>query len=62
MTIGKIDTSFTRMARRYQEPDEVSRWQRAGSKDGSQHPGDVDSGTKEGEKEVTGRWGVKRRV
>ncbi|WVQ82214.1 hypothetical protein IAT38_004342 [Cryptococcus sp. DSM 104549] len=47
-TIHTIDTSFTRMARRFQEPDEERRWRAAGREDGA------GSGTGLGEEEGAG--------
>ncbi|ODO08764.1 hypothetical protein L198_00497 [Cryptococcus wingfieldii CBS 7118] len=50
-TIGHIATSFTRMARKFQEPDEEARWRAAGKEDGAGSGTGVDEGVEEGEEE-----------
>ncbi|WWC61705.1 uncharacterized protein I303_104290 [Kwoniella dejecticola CBS 10117] len=60
-TIHQIDTSFTRMARRFVEPDEERRWKAAGAKDGAGETG-LDKGDEEVEwEEVQGAGGGNRR-
>jgi hypothetical protein len=53
-TIKKIDTSFTRMTRRFREPDEERRWKARGKLDGAGSGTGLEKGAEEGEEEETG--------
>jgi len=53
-TIRDIDTSFTRMARKFREPEEERRWLAAGKVDGAGSGTGFGEGDEEGEKEETG--------
>jgi hypothetical protein len=55
-TIKHIDTSFTRMARRFREPDEERRWKNKGAaSDGANSGTGLNEGDEESEREEVGR-------
>ena len=53
-TIERIDSSFTRMARSFREPDEKRRWRAAGRQDGVGSGTGIRIGVEEGEMEQLG--------
>lgn len=53
-TIKRIDTSFTRMAKRFREPDEERRWKAWGKLDGAGSGAGLDREDEEAEREETG--------
>ncbi|RSH82224.1 hypothetical protein EHS25_005934 [Saitozyma podzolica] len=53
-TIKRIDTSFTRMAKRFREPDEERRWKAWGKLDGAGSGAWLDREDEEAEREETG--------
>lgn len=54
-TIKHIDTSFTRMVRRFREPDEERRWMMHGMVDGAGSGTGLGKGDEEGEREEVSR-------
>ncbi|WWD17440.1 hypothetical protein CI109_101881 [Kwoniella shandongensis] len=62
-TINKIDSSFTRMARRFREPDEERRWLSAGQVDGSGSRTEIEIGAEETElEEIESPTAWRRRI
>ena len=57
-TIKVIDTSFTRMARRFREPDEERRWKAHGRQDGAGSDAGLPAADEEKEKEEASRRSV----
>ncbi|WVR07184.1 hypothetical protein IAU60_004225 [Kwoniella sp. DSM 27419] len=58
VTIHGIDSSFTRMARRFVAPDEERRWKAAGMADGADSDTGLDQGDEEAEREQTAESGA----
>jgi hypothetical protein len=47
ITITATETSFTRMARKYREPDEMARWLKEGSPNGAHSGSALPAGDEE---------------